>query len=198
MQPLTTLPKPPTILLPYKWPFSDPLKSHLLLTRRSNMSGDASGVSFTAEARYEGDPFFTSTVLVTFAENDRDPTLWPQGLHVESVQVEMPQSLSVGSVTPDDEFSSHCESGCSYNLPHRSVKATVKAVYGRDEKGDLSMYDHSIKGHKTQVVSLRERLDFVSTGRTKPQMCAHLRLEFPTSRTMEASTANRGPITGSL
>jgi len=99
---------------------------------------------------------------------------------------------------PDDGSSYHCASGCSYDLPHRSVEATVKAVYGRDEKGDLSMYDHSMKGHKTQVVSLRERLDFVSTGRTEPQMWAHLRLELPTSRTMEVPTANRGPITGWL
>jgi hypothetical protein len=181
MQPPTTLQEPPTISLPYKWPFSDPSDRHLLLTRRSHTGTDASDVSFTGEARYKGDSF-TSEVSVTFAAKDRDSKLWPHGLHVESVQVAMPESLSVEGSMPDDESAYHCESGCVYDLPHRSVEASVKAVYGRDERGRHSTCDRCLKGHKTQVVSLQERLivqpgtkiDFVSAEPQTYSTCAHL------------------------
>jgi len=85
---------PPTISLPYRWPFSDRSKTRLLLTRKSTRASGDPGASFEGAARYEDGPI-TSEVLVTFAEEDRDPKLWPQGLHVESVQVEMPEALFV-------------------------------------------------------------------------------------------------------
>jgi hypothetical protein len=68
----------------------------------------------------------------------------------------MPESLSAEGFVLDDESSYQCESGCVYDLPHRSVEASVKAVYGRDEQARHSMYDRSIKGHKTQMVSVQE------------------------------------------